>query len=112
MKGKILDPLGEIKRQMEYKEAARKGMDILKRIKEEERTHKYFYLLGQGYFNLWDNENAFKMIEKAIDLVKNDPNISPSYFRFKRVIQNKLWLYTRNRKNEYSDNRFNKWDDI
>jgi hypothetical protein len=91
-RGKLLDPIAEIKRQVEYKELARSGINAANRVAVPNRTHKYYYLCAQGHFNIWDNGNALTLIDKAMGLIGMDPILYPNYARLKRSIQGMIKL--------------------
>jgi tetratricopeptide (TPR) repeat protein len=94
------DPIDEMLRQQKYKELAQKGLDTLKRIKG--RTHEIYYFLAQGYFNLWDYENASSMITKAIRLCDEDPRYYHSYTYLRDLILKQQAKYSASRE-EYLD---------
>lgn len=93
------DPIEEMLRQQQYKELADKGLTLLKQIGN--RTHEVCYLLAQGYFNKWDNENALRMIKKAIKLCKEDPRYYPSYTYLRDLIVRQREKYSGHRTEAY-----------
>ena len=70
----------------QYKGLAQKAIDILFNVKEDNKTHKYYYLIGYGYFNLWKNDIALEMINRAIDLSGTHPIYFHSYSKVKNKI--------------------------
>jgi len=68
------DPNMEILRQRQYKDLADNGIAILKQVRN--KTHRYYYLFANLYFNKWDYENALEMIDKSLELIQKDPQFT------------------------------------
>jgi len=88
------DPFDERNRQSKYKDLASKALDILDKI--EIRTHHIFYLIAQSYFNLWEYDDALRMVNKAIDTAEKQGDFSQtSYHYFRNTINGKIRDYKR-----------------
>ena len=88
------DPFDERLRQSKYKDLASRSLDILDKVKI--RTHHIFYLIAQGYFNLWEYDDALRMINKAIDTAEKQGDFSQTtYHYFRNTINGKIRAYQR-----------------
>lgn len=85
-KGWQLDPIIELDRRGKYLELAKIGLSFLDDVDDKEKTHKICYLLAQGYFNIWKNDKALKMINNALNLVHDNPIGFNYYNKLKKKI--------------------------
>lgn len=103
-----IDPFEENIRQDRYKELARKALDILLSIESERnqwntrtrssRLSEVYYCSSQCYYNLWNYDQALKLIDKAISLASDSLNyaVEDQYVRFRRNILSTKEFYERN----------------
>lgn len=93
--GKGLDKMEEGMRQDRYKKRADKAVSILNSINR--KTHEVYYLLAQGYHNLWEYESARKMIDNAIESVEGPSaeSLQDHYMNFRQIILEKQQFYSR-----------------
>ena len=82
----------EILRQQRYKELAGRALVILDQITN--KTHRVYYLLAQSYFNKWDYDRAFRMINQAIQLCNEDPRHYPAYDYLRNLIPKQQAKYS------------------
>jgi hypothetical protein len=61
------DPIEEQLRQQKYKDLARKALDMLNELQGDQRTDKFYYLCAKCYYNLWKNDKAIQMLDRAIE---------------------------------------------
>lgn len=88
--GRQLDPIKEIERTAKYKELANDGIKILKKIDRDNKTAKYYYLAAQANFNIWKNDTAQQMVNKALSLVGENSGDNHAFMRLKRAILRKM----------------------
>jgi len=84
-----------------YKELADRALVILGQITNQ--THEVYYLLAQSYFNKWNYEKAFRMINEAIQLCKEDPRYYPAYDYLRNLIPKQQEKYSGRRSDSDSD---------
>ena len=78
---RCIDPIKEMERKNKYKEIALLAIDTLKQVSEDKKDQRYYYLLSHGYFNMWKNHEAHRVINVAIK------KSSPSDFRYMHSCQ-------------------------
>ena len=84
------DPIADMKKRVRYKELADEGIRLLEPLKSMRDEHKFHFLLGQAYFNKWENHKAIEPIDKAIDLAKDEPECASCYQKFRKAVARQL----------------------
>jgi DNA replication protein DnaC len=107
---KGIDPFEENLRQARYKELAKKALDILIPLEnqlkqrgsvfesENIKLDEVYYRMSQCHYNLWDYDQALRMINKAITLASQSSNTisTGEYESFKNSIISTRDFYSRN----------------
>lgn len=87
---KPIDYVSKLKRKIEYQEKATKGIKLLENVSTKKRTHKYYYLLSLGFYNLWEPDNALENIDKAIEMIGRDQAYYNSYNDLRKTVKSAL----------------------
>lgn len=103
------DPFEENLRQARYKELANKALKILIPLEQQLNqiptpvdilnisVHEVYYRMSQCYFNLWDYDEALRLITKAISLAPRTPRqVLIEYKSFQDNIQKTKTFYDKN----------------
>jgi hypothetical protein len=102
---KGIDPFEENRRVFQYKELANKALGFLQPLEAkllqpgpsthwDIRLHEVYYRMSQCFYNLWEYDNALKMITKAISLGKGG-GVVEEYEKFRNYILNNKEFYGR-----------------
>lgn len=104
-----IDPFEENRRQTQYKELARRALDILDTLEiivnntsQDKRNgevtlHEIHYRISQCYYNLWEYDKALSRINRAIKLASGytTPSVT-EYMHFKNNISRTRDFYMKN----------------
>lgn len=83
---RLIDPIKEIERRGKYKDIAQSAIDTLNSMAKDKRDYRFNYLLAYGYYNIWKNEDALKIINDAIKMASTDPQYLYSCYKIKNKI--------------------------